>query len=172
MSFHLDTLQDTLVEAALTALEPGVPITVIAFARPDDTLLPTQLIIGPDLALPLHLPEAPEPDVSALARATRLKPDQLDVEGGLGGDLLLVTFIAAAERVAAAAHARGLTASLVPAGYQEPEDHDLLDHDAWEVLWEDMRDGLRRLNPAVKQALAEFFFAEEANRTDFLAAVR
>jgi hypothetical protein len=173
MSFHIDVLRSALVEAALIALDRATPpIQFIALALSEDALLPRALVTAPGLSLLLGVADPPEPDFTALAQATRLKIDALDLEDGVGRDLLLVAFIDAAEATAAAALARGLTPQRVPAGFQEPDELDLLDADAREVLWEDLGEGLKRLPAASKALIAEFFFLDPTERAAFLAALR
>lgn len=173
MPFYIDVLRSALVEAALVALDRATsPIQFVALALSEDALLPQALATAPGDSLMLGVPDPPEPDFRALAQATRLKIDALDLEDGVGRDLLLVAFIDAAEATAAAALARGLTPQRVPAGFQEPEELDLLDADAREVLWEDLAEGLKRLPSASKASIAEFFFLDPSERSTFLAALR
>lgn len=185
MSFHLDTLREALVGASLAALDRHRPaLEQIALALPDEegALLPRALITdrGGAASIPLdvageggvpghlaHLP--PLPDLTELAERCRLNPDDVAFDGGIAGDLVLITLVDAAEAIAAGAQALGLTARLLPAGYLEPGEPDLLDEDAREVLWEDLRERLHHTGRPCWVRLSEYFFREAAAREQFLS---
>ncbi|MCA9525717.1 MAG: hypothetical protein KC549_05390 [Myxococcales bacterium] len=182
--FHLDRLQHALVGAALSALEEARPsIAYLAFALPDedDALLPHQLLTGRDTlelrvegegGVPAYLSELPAiPALAALSSLCGLPEDALAFDGGLAGDLILITLIDAAEAVAAGAEALRLTGGRVPFGYREPDEADLLDDDAREVIWEDVADQLRGRPRACKLALAAFFYDSDDARAHFLERV-
>ncbi|MEZ4475554.1 MAG: hypothetical protein R3F60_33115 [bacterium] len=184
-AFHLDRLLHALVGASLSALEEQRPaIDYLAFALPDedDALLPHQLHTGRvpvDLrvegegGVPGYLRDLPPiPELTKLSELCGIPEEALAFDGGLAGDLILITLIDAAEAVAAGAEALGLTPGRVPFGYREPDEDDLLDADAREVIWEDVADQLRGRNRACKLALAAFFFDGDDARERFLGQIQ